>query len=157
MNSIEKKLFMIIKITYFQRRIRHFSILFILLMISCNSTGIENQKRSIIKFQNLPSEVKKEMFLDDKIKHEGNIKLKLFSELNEIPKYDYVSNQSSSMPWVKEGEIIRKSDGKRFELNFSSEHRAKYVVLEDYLYVPRHYNIYMKDSLKYSFSRFKLD
>jgi hypothetical protein len=138
-------------------KFRNTLLLYTILFSSCNSTGIENMNTSIIKYDNLPNEVKKVMFENDYIEEDGNINLKLFTELNEPSNYEYVSKQHWLMSWVYEGEIVRKLDEKRFKLDFNTEHRSKYVILNDYLYVPRHYNIYMKDSLKYSFSRFKLD
>ncbi len=105
----------------------------------------------------MPNEVKQVMFESDYIEKDGNITLKLFTELNETSKYEYISKQHWLMSWVNEGEIVRNSDKNRFKLDFNSEHRSKYVIQNDYLYVPRHYNIYMKDSLTYSFSRFELD
>lgn len=133
------------------------SLLIIIIFSSCNSTGIENLNTSLIKYENLPNEVKKVMFENDYIEKDGNISLNLFTELNEIAKYQYISKQNWLMPWVYNGEIVRKSDDKRLKLDFSTEHGSKYVIQNDYLYVPRHYNIYMKDSLNYSFSRFKLN
>ncbi len=126
-------------------------------MTSCKSTGIENLNSSVIKYADLPSAVKKVMFQTEYIEQDGNKKLKLYTELNPIPKYEYISKQHKIMSWINEGELIRKSDKKTYELNFSSEHGTKYVVQGDYLYVPRHYNIHKRDSLKYSISRFKLD
>lgn len=136
---------------------RNITFLFAILLLSCNSTGVESLNTTIVKYADLPIGVKKVMFASDYVENDGKVSLNLYTELNEISKYDYMSKQHTLMPWVHVGQLVRKSDKKEFELNFSTEHSSKYVVYNDYLYVPRHYNIYMKDSLKYSFSRFKLD
>ncbi len=111
----------------------------------CTSKGIESFDTEIIQYKDLPNKVKEVMFETEYI------------ELNKILRFEHVSKQDRILPWVYNSEIHRKSDGKKIKLNFSTEHRSRYIIHENYMYVPKHYNIYKADSLKYSFSRFYLE
>ncbi len=128
-----------------------------ILLQSCNSVNIESLETKVVQYVDLPKEVKNVLFESDYIELNGVISLNLFTDLNEISKYEYLSKQHWLMSWVYNSELYRKTDKKTIKLDFKSEYGSKYIIHLNYLYVPRHYNIYKADSLNYSFSSFKLE
>ena len=121
------------------------SLLFLfVILISCNSTGIEKLEKIILPFSELPDEVKSSIFDAD------------FIELNKVKKITQVVKQNRILPWVYNTEVHRKVDGKIFKISLSPKHGSKYVILNNYLYIPRHYNINKANSSMYHFTRFEL-
>lgn len=116
----------------------------LIFMISCNSTEIKRLEKETMKYSSLPIEVKKYIFDVD------------FKDLNEPNKYYLVSRQDKFLPWVYHSDIHRRKDEKIFQTNLSGEFGYHYVIFKDYLFIPNHYNIYISDSLEYSFTRFQL-
>jgi len=117
----------------------------LIFLLSCNSTEIKKLEKVTMKYSSLPNEVKKCIFDVD------------FIDLNNPNKYYLVSRQDKFLPWVYHSDIHRKKDEKIFKTNLSGEFGYHYVVYKDYLFIPNHYNIYVSDSLEYSFTRFQLE
>ena len=117
----------------------------VILLISCNSRNINGLNKETIDYSSLPHEVKSWIF-------EVN-----FKDLNQPNKYYTETRQERFFPWIYHIDIHRKTDDKIFETELSGEHGSRYIIYEDYLYIPNHYNIYKADSLDYKFTRFNLD
>jgi hypothetical protein len=125
-------------------------------LLSCDSLGIENCDKKTFHYSELPKEVKNVIFENYfKDPHSSNIHSN-FKDLNEPYKY-YETNEQTFLPWVYEQHIHRIEDGKIFKIDISSEHGANKIMLNDYLFVAKHYNIYKTDSSKYSFTRYTLE
>ncbi len=117
-----------------------------IIQLSCNSEGIDRLEKKKLNYSELPNEVKKHIFIKD------------FIDLNKPIKYNEVSKQHNFLNWTFETEIHRKSDSKIFEMkSLKGEWGSHLIILNDYLYIPNHYNIYETDSLSYNFSRYKLE
>jgi hypothetical protein len=96
-------------------------------------------------YNSLPNEVKKWIFETD------------FKDLNEPNKYYLKTRQDKILPWVYHSDIHRETDDKIFDTELNGEHGSHYIIHNDYLFIPNHYNIYKADSLEYSFTRFHLE
>ncbi len=127
----------------------------LILFLSCNSTEIRNLNNKTIKYSNLPQEVKDVVFKPYYPDPSDSTRSTFFIDLNNPPRYIEISKQSF-LPWIYNSELHRIEDDKIFKLNFNAEYEYKIVVLEDFLYIPKHSNIFKSDSLTYSFSRFSL-
>lgn len=115
-------------------------------LLSCNSKGIDRLEKTTLSYTELPNEVKQYIFKKD------------FIDLNKPNKYKEVSKQNKFLHWIFETEIHRISDSKIFKMkSLKGEWGSHLIILNDYLYIPNHYNIYEDDSLSYNFSRFKLE
>lgn len=123
-----------------------FTAFLIIILFSCNYKGIDRLEKSTLPYSKLPTEVKQHIF------EQGYI------DLNNPIKYKHVTRQHKYLHWIYESEIHRISDGRVFEMKtLDGEWGPFMVVINNYLYIPNHYNIYEKDSLNYTFSRFKLE
>lgn len=123
-----------------------FSIFLSTLLLGCNSKGVDRLEKIILPYSELPNEVKQQIFSYD------------FMDLNEPSRYKEVLKTHSFLRWIKETEIHRISDSKIFKMkSLNGEWGYHLIILDNYLYIPNHYNIYEPDSLKYNFTRFKLE
>jgi hypothetical protein len=115
-------------------------------LLSCNSKGIDRLEKTILSYSELPDEVKQHIFMQD------------FIDLNKPEKYKEVTKQHKFLPWIYETEIHRISDSKVFKMkSLKGEWGSHLILLNDYLFIPNHYNIYVDDSLNCNFSRFRLE
>ena len=118
-----------------------------LIFTSCsNSIGIENLEHTKLNFSELPKEVKKQVFKVN------------FIDLNKPNKYKVITTKNNFMPWVYNTEIKRLSDRKIYKKSsIKGEYGEVFIILNERLYIPNHYNIYESDSLLYEFTCFNLD
>lgn len=115
-------------------------------LLSCNSKGIDRLEKTKLSYSELPDEVKQQIFLKD------------FIDLNKPSKYKQVIKQNKFLGWIYETEIHRISDSEIFQMkSLKGEWGYHLIILDDYLYIPNHYNIYEVDSLNYNFSQFKFE
>ena len=115
-------------------------------LLSCNSKGIDRLEKTILTYTELPREVKQYIFTKD------------FIDLNKPVQYKEVFKQHKFLPWIYETEIHRENDSKIFKMkSLKGEWGLHLIILNDFLYIPNHYNIYEADSLSYNFTRFKLE
>jgi hypothetical protein len=122
-----------------------FSIFLSIVLYGCDSKGVDRLEKTILPYSELPIEVKQHIFTND------------FIDLNDPQKYKQVIKQHKFLRWIYETEIHRISDSKNFKMkSLKGEWGYHLILLNDYLYIPNHYNIYVNDSLNYNFSRFKL-
>jgi hypothetical protein len=126
-------------------------------LLGCKSVGIEYCDKKSLHYSGLPKEVKSVIFEGYfKDPHSSNI-YSSFKDLNEPYRYFETSEQTFFLPWVYKQYLHRIEDDKIFKIDISSEHGSTKIVLNDYLYVAQHYNIYKKDSSNYSFTRYTLE
>jgi hypothetical protein len=114
-------------------------------LLGCNSRNINWLDKETMGYSSLPNEVKKWIFEVD------------FKDLNEPNKYYLKRRQDKILPWIYYIDIHRKKDGKKFKTELNGEFGSRYIIFNDYLFIPNHYNIYKSDSLEYSFTRFHLE
>ena len=120
-------------------RIKIHTLILSLLFISCNEIQLVE---SNIKYTDLPTEVKKNIF-DGK-----------FVDLNRPKKYREESSKTF-LPWIYETRLIRIKDNKSYKIDFNKEYDSStLIVLDNYLYTTNNYNIYEQDSLTYTFSKY---
>jgi hypothetical protein len=113
-----------------------------ILLMSCNDAKLT---ATDIKYTDLPKDVKTHIFKDE------------FYDLNKPVRFK-VENHKTFLPWVIETKLIRLEDNKSYEIDFEKEYSiSTLIIFEDYLYTTNNYNIYIKDSLKYTFSKYKLN
>lgn len=118
----------------------------IIVLFSCNSKGIDRLEKTVLSYSELPDEVKQQIFTKD------------FIDLNNPQKYKQVNKQHSFLRWIYQTEIHRISDSEIYQMkSLKSEWSNHLIIVDDYLYIPNHYNIYKSDSLNYNFSRFKFE
>lgn len=123
-----------------------FAIFLSIVLFGCNSKGIDRLEKTILSYTELPDEVKQQIFIKD------------FIDLNKPSKYKQVIKQHKFLPWIYETEIHRISDSRIFQMkSLKGEWGYHLIILDDYLYIPNHYNIYENDSLNYNFTRFKFE
>ena len=119
--------------------IKIYTLILSLLFISCNEIQLVE---SNIKYTDLPTEVKKNIFEDK------------FVDLNKPKKYREESRKTF-LPWIYETRLIRIKDNKSYKIDFNKEYDSStLIVLDDYLYTTNNYNIYEEDSLTYTFSKY---
>ena len=119
--------------------IKIYTLILSLLFISCNEIQLVE---SNIKYTDLPTEVKKNIFEDK------------FVDLNKPKKYREESRKTF-LPWIYETRLIRIKDNKSYKIDFNKEYDSStLIVLDDYLYTTNNYNIYEQDSLTYTFSKY---
>lgn len=113
---------------------------------SCsNSIGIENLEHAKLSFFELPNEVKKQVFKVN------------FIDLNKPNKYVMVTTKNNFLPWIYNTEIQRLSDRKIYKISsINHEYGEVFIILNEKLYIPNHYNIYESDSLSYKFTCYSL-
>lgn len=121
------------------------TIIILFFLFSCNSTGINWLDKKIVDYRSLPKEVKNWIFTVN------------FKDLNEPNKYYLERRQNKIFPWIYYNDIRREKDNKIFDTELNGEFGNHYIIYKDFLFVPNHYNIQKSDSLKYSFTRFKLE
>lgn len=123
-----------------------FSIFISIVLFSCNSKGVDRLEKTILSYPELPYQVKQQIFTKD------------FVDLNKPSKYKQVTKHHKFLPWIYETEIHRINDAKIFQMkSLKGEWGYHLIILDDYLYIPNHYNIYVDDSLNYNFTRFKFE
>lgn len=123
-----------------------FSIFISIVLFSCNSKGVDRLEKTILSYPELPYQVKQQIFTKD------------FVDLNKPSKYKQVTKRHKFLPWIYETEIHRINDAKIFQMkSLKGEWGYHLIILDDYLYIPNHYNIYVDDSLNYNFTRFKFE
>jgi hypothetical protein len=123
-----------------------FSIFLSIVLFGCNSKGVDRLEKIILPYSELPYAVKEQIFTYD------------FIDLNEPSIYKKVLKTHSFLRWINETEIHRISDSRIFKMkSLNGEWGYHLIILDNYLYIPNHYNIYEHDSLKYNFTRFKLE
>ena len=119
--------------------IKIYTLILSLLFISCNEIQLVE---SNIKYTDLPTEVKKNIFEDK------------FVDLNKPKKYREESRKTF-LPWIYETRLIRIKDNKSYKIVFNKEYDSStLIILDDYLYTTNNYNIYEEDSLTYTFSKY---
>src|SRR5690606_20299636 len=116
-------------------RIKILSILLTIFFISCNKIQLV---KSDIKYNDLPNQIKENIFNDQ------------FVDLNNPNKYK-VEYKKTFLPWIKETRIIRLTDNKSYEIDFDKEYcSSTLIILDDFLFTTNNYNIYQQDSIKYT-------
>ncbi|OMP32589.1 hypothetical protein [Mangrovimonas sp. DI 80] len=117
----------------------------IILTLGCNSSQVDELEKTIVAYQDLPTEVKQQIFKVSYI------------EINEPKRYVKKTKKELLFPWIYNVIFERVNDGKVFKTSgIKGEHGSTYVIYDDFLYIPNHYNIYPSDSLSYLFTRFDL-
>ena len=120
-------------------RIKILSILLTIFFISCNKIQLV---KSDIKYNDLPNQIKENIFNDQ------------FVDLNNPNKYK-VEYRKTFLPWINETRIIRLTDNKSYEIDFDKEYcSSTLIILDDFLFTTNNYNIYEQDIIKYAFSKY---
>lgn len=79
-----------------------------------------------------------------------------FYDLNRPIRFKVV-DEITFLPWIYKTKIIRIKDNKSYKIDFNKEFRISTLIIsEDYVYTTNNYNIYEVDSLKYSFTKYRL-
>jgi lipoprotein len=131
------------------------------MVISCE-TPINSLEKKKINYQELPKPVKERIFSlygDLPEEEQDRIEYKhIFRDLNNPPKYEYYTKQEFFFRWIYNGYIKNKETKKVYTLKkeITEERGSEFIIYGDSLYIPNHYNIYEKDSLSYTFTRFIL-
>ncbi|HBV17309.1 hypothetical protein [Chryseobacterium carnipullorum] len=122
------------------------AIFFIFFTFSACKKNINDLKRQEINYSKLPAKVRKVIF-----KNNEN-----FIELNMSKRYSY-NTKKTFLPWIYKGIITNIKSNKQYEVsNNGQQMGGLYVVYGDSLYISNQYNIYEKDSITYSFTKFLL-
>lgn len=131
------------------------------MVISCE-TPINSLEKKKINYQELPKPVKERIFSlygDLPEEEQDRTEYKhIFRDLNNPPKYEYYTKQEFFFRWIYNGYIKNKETKKVYTLKkeITEERGSEFIIYGDSLYIPNHYNIYEKDSLSYTFTRFIL-
>lgn len=122
----------------------------LLLLASCSKdVDINKLKQQKIFFTKLPRSVKIAFFKEQE---------EDFLELNVPHRYNFYIEQKLFLPWVY-NTILVTPRGKKIKISRpydGSERGGRYIVFGDSLYIANHYNIYLHDSVNYSFTKFLL-
>ncbi|WMI70397.1 hypothetical protein [Mangrovimonas sp. YM274] len=118
---------------------------FMILTLGCNSSQVDELDQTIVAYQDLPTEVKQQIFKVSYI------------EINEPKRYVKKTKKELLFPWVYNVIIERVNDGRVFKTSgLKGEYESTYVIYDDFLFIPNHFNISPSDSLSYTFTRFDL-
>ena len=130
-------------------------------LVSCE-TPINSLEKKKMSYQELPKPVKERIFNlygDLPEEEQDRIEYKhIFRDLNKPPKYEYYTKQEFFFRWIYNGYIKNKETKKVYTLKkeITEERGNESIIYGDSLYIPNHYNIYEKDSLKYTFTKYIL-
>lgn len=135
--------------------------LFILYSIISCTKSIDKLEKTEIAYEELPINVKKRFFAPNRGMHywlensnDYNEYDDFYKDLNTPSKYQYYSNQQKIFPWIYDGYIENIITKKRYLIGFNKS--VNYIIWGDSLYIPNNYNLYAKDSLTYTFTRYIL-
>ena len=130
-------------------------------LVSCE-TPINSLEKKKMSYQELPKPVKERIFNlygDLPEEEQDRIEYKhIFRDLNKPPKYESYTKQEFFFRWIYNGYLKSKETKKVYSLKkeTTEEKGSESIIYGDSLYIPNHYNIYGKDSLSYTFTRFIL-
>ena len=130
-------------------------------LVSCE-TPINSLEKKKMSYQELPKLVKERIFNlygDLPEEEQDRIEYKhIFRDLNKPPKYEYYTKQEFFFRWIYNGYIKNKETKIVYTLKkeITEERGNESIIYGDSLYISNHYNIYVKDSLKYTFTRYIL-
>lgn len=119
------------------------------LLLSCEMTTDDDLEKTTLHYTELPKPVKYAFFDWSDYRH--------IQELNIPERYEYSSKQTFMLPWVYKGYISKKGSNKKYRIDPNGIYGSAYVVYGDSLYMSNQWNIYAKDSLTYTFTRFILE
>lgn len=133
-------------------------------LISCSTKYIstESLKKEVVNYQDLPIKVKQRVFPPNngfmKLGEENNEGFQIYQEANIPKRYEYYEEKDKEMPWIYMSYIKDKTTKKIYHIEqpVDREMNTRYIVYEDSLYIANHYNIYEKDSINYTFTKFIL-
>lgn len=135
-------------------------------IISCSPkqsiVSIDNLEKTRLHYSELPTKVKKKVFVPNngimKIGEEDSPDFAPFQEVNTPPIYEYYEEKDAEMAWIYHGYIKNKNNKKVYYLEKPVDRPTnyRYIVDKDYLYIANHYNVYERDSLSYTFTRYSL-
>ena len=117
-------------------------LLLLLSLTACNNKtktiSTLDLEKVVINYKDLPAPVKKKVFPPNNglitFGEENREEYESFQETNNPKKYEYYTKQDPQLAWV----------------------HYPYIRNEKTLYISNHYNIYEKDSLQYTFTRYIL-
>jgi hypothetical protein len=111
-------------------------------LISCNDVELIETD---IKYSNLPKEVKTFIFKDN------------FYDLNKPIRFK-LESRKTFLPWIYETKLIRLKDNKSYKIDFDKEYSSSSLIIsDDYLFTTNNYNVYIEDSLKYTFTKYLIE
>ena len=139
-------------------------LLLLLSLTACNNktktiSTLELEK-VVINYKELPVSVKKKVFPPNNglitIGEENREEYESFQEANNPKKYEYYTKQDPQLAWVHDPYIRNKKTKQEYSIDKDGPMGSRYIIYGDSLYISNHYNIYEKDSLSYTFTRFIL-
>lgn len=119
------------------------------IILSCKERTTDDLEKKELHYIELPSLVKYSFFDWENAQH--------IRELNIPKRYEYSSKQTFMLPWVYKGYISKKGSDKKYRIDPDGRYGSIYIIYGDSLYMSNQWNIYEKDSLSYTFTRFILD
>ena len=123
-------------------RRRLFVLVLSVFLISCNDVELIETD---IKYSNLPKEVKTFIFKDN------------FYDLNKPIRFK-LESRKTFLPWIYETKLIRLKDNKSYKIDFDKEYSSSSLIIsDDYLFTTNNYNVYIEDSLKYTFTKYLIE
>lgn len=123
-------------------RRRLFILVLSVFLISCNDVELIETD---IKYSNLPKEVKTFIFKDN------------FYDLNKPIRFK-LESRKTFLPWIYETKLIRLKDNKSYKIDFDKEYSSSSLIIsDDYLFTTNNYNVYIEDSLKYTFTKYLIE
>lgn len=143
---------------------KKFLLTILLSLTACNNktktiSTLELEK-VVINYKELPVSVKKKVFPPNNglitIGEENREEYESFQEANNPKKYEYYTKQDPQLAWVHDPYIRNKKTKQEYSIDKDGPMGSRYIIYGDSLYISNHYNIYEKDSLSYTFTRFIL-
>ena len=105
---------------------------------------LNDLKNEVCNYSSLPKEVKQNIFNAS------------FIDLNKPARYIKETRKDKALGWIYHTEIHCINKDVIYNINLKGENGKRYVILNDMLFIPKHYNIYVKDSSNYYFTKFNL-
>jgi hypothetical protein len=121
---------------------RLFTLVLSIFLISCNDIELIETD---IRYSDLPKEVKTHILKDD------------FYDLNKPIRFK-LESRKTFLPWIYETKLIRLEDNKSYKIDFDKEYSSSSLIIsDDYLFTTSNYNVYIEDSLKYTFKKYQIE
>ena len=139
-------------------------LLLLLSLTACNNKtktiSTLDLEKVVINYKDLPSKVKERVFYGEAMKlgEENEERFQALQETNNPKKYEYYTKQDPQLAWVHYPYIYirNKKTKQEYSIDEDGPMGGRYIIYGDSLYIQNHYDIYEKDSLKYTFTKYIL-
>jgi len=143
---------------------KKFLLAILLSLTACNNKtktiSTLDLEKVVINYKDLPAPVKKKVFPPNNglitFGEENREEYESFQETNNPKKYEYYTKQDPQLAWVHYPYIRNKKTKQEYSIDKDGPMGSRYIIYGDSLYISNHYNIYEKDSLQYTFTRYIL-